>query len=124
MSWPSVRTSKASRPATPGGGGGGPGGRRPRAGDAVMLVPTAQCGSCRACRAGAENHCERLFQDIVLGAYADYLLISPRVAARHLLPKPPPLSYIEAAFLEPLACVLHGGRRLGLAGSSTVGAVG
>ena len=93
-------------------------------GDAVMLVPTAPCGSCRACRAGAENHCERLFQDIVLGAYADYLLISPRVAARHLLPKPPHLSYIEAAFLEPLACVLHGWRRLGLAGSSTVAVVG
>lgn len=93
-------------------------------GDAVMLVPTAPCGQCAACRAGAENHCERLFEDIVLGAYADYLLISPRVAARHLLPKSSHLTYIEAAFLEPLACVLHGWRRLALPAPSTVAVVG
>ncbi len=93
-------------------------------GDPVMLVPTAPCGGCRACLAGAENHCERLFRDIVLGAYADYLLISPPVVARHLLPKPEDLSYIEAAFLEPLACVLHGWRRLGLSAPSTVAVVG
>ena len=93
-------------------------------GEAVMLVPTAPCGECSACRAGAENHCEYLFQDIVLGAYADYLLISPRVAARHLLPKPAHLTYIEAAFLEPLACVLHGWRRLAVAPPATVVVVG
>lgn len=95
-----------------------------RAGDAVMFVPTAPCGVCAHCAMGAENHCERLFQDIVLGAYADYLLISPRVAAHHLLPKPASLSYIEAAFLEPFACVLHGWERLALPGSSTVAVVG
>ncbi len=102
----------------------GPGVEGVRAGDAVMFVPTAPCGRCSACRAGAENHCERLFDGIVLGAYADYLLISPRVAARHLLPKLASLSYIEAAFLEPLACVLHGWRRLAPAESSTVAVVG
>ncbi len=102
----------------------GPGVEGVGAGDAVMFVPTAPCGVCAMCRAGAENHCERLFADIVLGAYADYLLISPRVAARHLLPKPAHLSYIEAAFLEPLACVLHGWRRLGLSEPSTVAVVG
>lgn len=93
-------------------------------GEAVMLVPTAPCGECAACRAGAENHCEHLFRDIVLGAYADYLLISPRVAARHLLPKPAHLTYIEGAFLEPLACVLHGWRRLAVAPPSVVAVVG
>ncbi len=102
----------------------GPGVDEVAPGDAVMLVPTAPCGQCAHCRAGAENHCQHLFRDIVLGAYADYLLISPRVAVRHLLPKPPDLSYIEAAFLEPLACVVHGWRRLGLGGSSTVAVVG
>ena len=93
-------------------------------GEAVMLVPTAPCGECAACWAGAENHCEHLFRDIVLGAYADYLLISPRVAARHLLPKPAHLSYIEGAFLEPLACVLHGWRRLAVTPPSVVAVVG
>jgi L-iditol 2-dehydrogenase len=102
----------------------GPGVQDVAPGDAVMFVPTAPCGVCPACRAGAENHCERLFRDIVLGAYADYLLVSPPVAARHLLPKPPHLSYIEAAFLEPLACVLHGWRRLALTAPATVAVVG
>lgn len=87
-------------------------------GDAVMLVPTASCGECAACRAGADNHCPALFKDIVLGAYADYLLVSAPVSGRHLFRKPANLSYIEAAFLEPLACVLHGWRRLGLPADS------
>lgn len=93
-------------------------------GDAVMLVPTAPCGACASCLGGAENLCERLLDGIVLGAYADYLLVSPGVAARHLLRKPAHLSYIEAAFLEPLACVLHGWRRLALPEGSTVAVVG
>jgi L-iditol 2-dehydrogenase len=102
----------------------GPGMHEVVPGDAVMLVPTAPCGECSACRAGAENHCEHLFEEIVLGAYADYLLISPRVAARHLLPKPGHLTYVEAAFLEPLACVLHGWRRLAVGAPATVAVVG
>mgnify|MGYP000182774359 CR=1 FL=1 len=92
----------------------GPGVAQVRPGDAVMYVPTAGCGQCAACRRGAENHCPRLFQDIVLGAYAEHVLVTPPVAARHLFPKPPELRYTEAAFLEPLACVLHGWRRLGV----------
>lgn len=90
----------------------GQGVQRIREGDAVVPTPTAPCGHCRACRRGRENLCERQFDDMVLGAYADYLLVSERVATRHLLAKPSGLSYIEAAFLEPLACVMHAWNRL------------
>jgi len=83
-----------------------------REGDAVAPTPTAPCGVCPSCRRGRENLCESQFEGIVLGAYADYLLVSARVAARHLLRKPPGLSYIEAAFLEPLSCVIHAWERL------------
>lgn len=85
----------------------GRGVRTVREGDAVVPTPTAPCGTCASCRAGRENLCERLFDGIVLGAYADYLLVSSKVAAANLLPKPARLSYIEAAFLEPLSCVVH-----------------
>jgi L-iditol 2-dehydrogenase len=81
-------------------------------GDAVIPAPTAPCGSCAPCRQGRENLCERQFEGVVLGAYADYLLISAKVAGRYLLPKPEALSYIEAAFVEPLACVIHAWDRL------------
>ncbi len=83
-----------------------------REGDAVIPTPTAPCGKCGPCRQGRENLCERQFDEIVLGAFADYLLVSGRVARSHLLPKPDGLSYIEAAFLEPLACVIHAWDRL------------
>jgi L-iditol 2-dehydrogenase len=90
----------------------GPGAHRVREGDPVVPMPTASCGRCAACRRGRENLCERLFDDIVLGAYADYLLVSAKVASTHLLEKPVGLSYIETAFLEPLACVVHAWNRL------------
>ena len=77
-------------------------------GDPVMWVQTAPCGSCARCASGAENLCERLTDDMALGAYADYLRLPAHVVVRNLFPKPPGLSYIEAAFLEPFACVVHG----------------
>jgi L-iditol 2-dehydrogenase len=78
------------------------------AGDAVMWVQTAPCGACARCASGSENLCEHLTDDMALGAYADYLRLPAHVVARNLFPKPPALSYIEAAFLEPFACIVHG----------------
>jgi L-iditol 2-dehydrogenase len=82
-------------------------------GQAVVFTPTAPCGQCAPCRAGRENLCETLFDDIAVGTYGDALRLPARVVGRHLFPKPEPLSYVEVAFLEPLACVVHGWRRLG-----------
>lgn len=102
----------------------GSGVRAVREGDEVVPTPTAPCNACPSCRAGRENLCERLFEGIVLGAYADYLLVSSKVAATNLFRKPAHLSYIEAAFLEPLACVVHGWARLGPAPVEQVAVVG
>ena len=77
-------------------------------GDPVMWVQTAPCGHCAPCMAGQANLCVHLFDDIALGAYGDTLLLPPRLVRQNLYHKPPQLSYIEAAFLEPLACVVHG----------------
>ena len=81
-------------------------------GQAVMFVPTAGCGRCSACRRGFDNVCRTQFDEIALGAYGDYLRLPPRIVERHLFHKPEHLSYLDAAFLEPLACVVHGWRRL------------
>ncbi|HEV8354118.1 MAG TPA: zinc-binding dehydrogenase [bacterium] len=94
-----------------------------REGDAVVPMPTAPCGRCDACRRGWGNLCERQFDDVVLGAYADYLLVSGRVAASQLVGKPSTLAYVEAAFVEPLACVVHAWNLLGRT-PSTVAVVG
>ncbi|MDR7483117.1 MAG: alcohol dehydrogenase catalytic domain-containing protein [Armatimonadota bacterium] len=91
----------------------GAGVRHVAPGQAVVFTPTAPCGACAACGRGRENLCAHLFDAIALGAYADAIRLPARVAARHLFPKPDGLDYAEAACLEPLACVVHGWRRLG-----------
>ena len=91
----------------------GPGVRGVDVGQAVVFMPTAPCGVCGPCRLGRDNLCETLFQEMGLGTYGDALRLPRRIVRRHLLPKPEGLPYIEAAFLEPLACVVHGWRRLG-----------
>lgn len=77
-------------------------------GDAIMWVQTAPCGSCEPCKRSDENLCERLFDEVALGAYADHLILPRRVVEKNSFRKPPALSYIEAAFLEPLGCIVHG----------------
>lgn len=93
-------------------------------GEPVVFVPTAGCQRCEACRRGRDNLCETQFEEIALGAYGDYLRLPPRIVRQHLFPKPARLSYIEAAFLEPLACVVHGWSRLGAPDRGVVAVVG
>ncbi|MBO8140871.1 MAG: alcohol dehydrogenase catalytic domain-containing protein [Firmicutes bacterium] len=102
----------------------GPGVEHVQAGDPVMWVPTAPCEECGMCRRGLFNHCRRLFESIALGAYADYILLPARVAARHLFRKPSHLDFAEAALLEPLSCVVRGWRRLGVPESVIIIGVG
>lgn len=81
-------------------------------GQAVTWTPTAPCKNCEMCRRERPNLCRNLMETVVLGSFADYLKINARVAAVHVLPIPPELSYLDAAFIEPLSCVLHGWRLL------------
>jgi len=77
-------------------------------GDAVMWVQTAPCGACQSCLAQRQNLCERIFEDIALGAYGTHIRLAAKIVRQNLYRKPAHLTYIEAAFLEPLACVTHG----------------
>lgn len=98
-------------------------------GQAVTWTPTAPCNACTLCDRNRPNLCLNLMDSVVLGSFADYLLINARVAAVHVLPIPPELDYTEAAFVEPLACVLHGwklleplpGDRVCIVGTGTMG---
>jgi L-iditol 2-dehydrogenase len=98
-------------------------------GQRVTWTPTAPCNACDMCRRNRPNLCRNLMDAVVLGSFADYLLINARVAAVHVLPILPELDYLEAAFVEPLACVLHGwrlleplpGNRICIVGTGTMG---
>ncbi|MGH2375067.1 MAG: zinc-dependent alcohol dehydrogenase [bacterium] len=94
------------------------------AGQPVVFTPTAACGDCGPCRRSRENLCTTLFDEMAIGAYGDMMRVPARIVRRHLFLKPPSLSYIEAAFLEPLACVVHAWRRLGGANGERVAVIG
>jgi L-iditol 2-dehydrogenase len=85
----------------------GEGVARFKPGDALMAAPTAPCGDCFFCGRGQENLCSDAVGRMVLGAYADLLLVPAHVIALNAFIKPPELPFEEAALLEPLACVVH-----------------
>lgn len=66
-----------------------------RVGDTVVLYPILSCGRCRYCKRGRENLCMegKVIGAHVPGGYAEYL-VAPE---RNWLPKPPVLTYGEAA---------------------------
>ena len=76
-------------------------------GDAVMSVHSAPCLKCRYCRKRLFNLCENIMNSKVLGAFAEYILLPAHIVKQNLFHKPDGLPHEEAAFLEPLSCVVH-----------------
>ncbi len=95
-----------------------------REGDAVMAVPSAPCGQCYHCERQQENLCATLFDDYVLGGYAEYLKLPGRIVRTNLFHKPAHLSFNEAALLEPLSCVVHGLQQVTVRPDDTVVLIG
>jgi L-iditol 2-dehydrogenase len=85
----------------------GKGVRRFKEGDAVMAVHTAPCLTCSFCRRRLYNLCEKIMHTKALGAFAEYIILPSHVVRQNVFHKPAHLSFEEAAFLEPLSCVVH-----------------
>jgi L-iditol 2-dehydrogenase len=81
----------------------------------ARVVPgvTGPCGACETCRGGRENLCASGHGDRTWGAFADFVRVPAGVVSRNLHRVPAALSDEAAAFLDPLASVLHGWARLG-----------
>jgi len=77
-------------------------------GDAIMAVHSAPCLACRYCRKELYNLCKNIMHTKILGAFAEYILLPPHIVRQNVFHKPQNLSFEEAAFLEPLSCVVHG----------------
>lgn len=93
-------------------------------GDPVMGVHSAPCLACAYCTRQRYNLCENIMTTKVLGSFAEYLLIPKHVVEQNMFRKPDAISFDEAAFLEPLACVVHGMEPLGITGKDTVLVIG
>ena len=95
-----------------------------KVGDAIMGVHSAPCQTCYWCQHGQENLCETIMATMVLGSYAEYLLIPKRIADLNVFDKPDSISFEMASLLEPLACVAQGVSKLPLTPDSSVLVIG
>lgn len=81
-----------------------------RVGDRVAVDPNLYCGHCYFCRNQQANHCLN-WEGVGItrsGAFAQFVAAPARACYR----VPASLSDGEAAFIEPLACVVHALSRL------------
>jgi L-iditol 2-dehydrogenase len=91
-----------------------------REGERVVPGIAGPCGRCAECRRGLENLCSVGHADRTWGAFAELLRVPAAVVARNLHAVPDALPDEIAAFVDPLASVLHGWNRLGRSGSSVL----
>lgn len=82
------------------------------AGMAVWGVHSAPCGECPYCARARYSLCPRLPEDMAFGAFAQYLRLPARVVAHNVLARPAGMPAEHAAFLEPVACVVHALERI------------
>ena len=80
-------------------------------GERVVPGISGPCGRCDECGSGRANLCRR--PERFWGAFAEYVRVPARVAATNLHRVPEGLTDEVAAFVDPLASILHGWKRLG-----------
>ncbi|HEY3204257.1 MAG TPA: alcohol dehydrogenase catalytic domain-containing protein [Thermoanaerobaculia bacterium] len=83
-----------------------------RKGDRVVPGISGPCGRCAECHSGRANLCAAGHADRTWGAFAEFVRVPAGVVASNLHRVPDGLEDEVAAFLDPLASVLHGWNRL------------
>lgn len=83
-------------------------------GNRVVCAHHVPCGKCHYCLSGHETVCETLRQtNFDPGGFCEFLRLAPINAEKGVFLLPKNLSFEEATFVEPLACVLRGQRSVG-----------
>ena len=88
----------------------------------VVAANSAPCNQCFFCLKDKANLCE----DLVFnnGAYAEYVLIPARIVRENVMEIPAGLSFVDAALVEPLACVLRAIEETGIQPGDTTVVIG
>jgi L-iditol 2-dehydrogenase len=97
----------------------GPGVPRFKPGDMVMAAPKVPCLTCYYCKAGHYPQCTEV-KERLGGGFAQYVLVPKSIVANGLYPLPAGISYEQATFIEPLACVVRAARIGGVTEKKTV----
>jgi len=78
-------------------------------GDRIAAAHHVPCNTCHYCLNGHHTVCDTLRQtNFDPGGFAEYIRLPAINVDRGVFPLPDKLSYEEATFIEPLACVLRG----------------
>jgi L-iditol 2-dehydrogenase len=94
-------------------------------GDRIVATHHVPCNECRYCRAGQHPVCDTLRRtSFDPGGFAEYVRLPAANVARGTFVVPQHVSYEEASFVEPLACVVRGQRVAGGVAGKTVAVLG
>jgi L-iditol 2-dehydrogenase len=103
----------------------GAGVTRWRVGDRIAASHHVPCNTCHLCRNGHHTACETLHRtNYDPGGFAEYVRLPAINVDRGVYAVPENLSYDEASFAEPLACVLRGQAKIGIPPGAAVLVVG
>jgi L-iditol 2-dehydrogenase len=94
-------------------------------GDKVACAHHVPCGKCHYCLAGHETVCDTLRKtNFDPGGFCEYLRL-PKINVDYgVLSLPDSVSFEEATFIEPVACVIRGQRLAGMKPGLTILVVG
>ena len=82
--------------------------------DRVVCAHHVPCGSCDYCLSGHETVCETLRKtNFDPGGFSEYLRLPEINVQKGTFLLPQQVSFQEATFVEPLACVLRGQKQVG-----------
>ncbi len=94
-------------------------------GDRIVTTHHVPCNECRYCRAGQHPVCDTLRKtSFDPGGFAEFVRLPAANVARGTFAVPDQVSYEEASFVEPLACVARGQRIAGGVAGKTVAVLG
>ena len=103
----------------------GEGVTRYKAGDRISAAHHVPCNSCYYCLSGNHTVCDTLRRtNFDPGGFVEYLRLPAINVERGVYLLPDTVSFEEATFVEPLACVLRGQRRAGLRPGQSVLVIG
>jgi L-iditol 2-dehydrogenase len=94
-------------------------------GDRIAVAHHVPCNTCHYCVTGHETVCETLrTTSFDPGGFAEYVRLPAINVDRGIYRLPDEVSFEEATFIEPLACVVRGQRLAGLKPATTVLVIG
>ncbi|MFH1241181.1 MAG: alcohol dehydrogenase catalytic domain-containing protein [Pseudomonadota bacterium] len=93
-----------------------------RPGDRIAATHHVPCNTCHYCLSGHHTVCETLLRGTHFhpGGFAQYIRVPAINVDRGVFHIPKGVTYEEASFMEPLACVLRGQKNAGLRPGATV----